>query len=140
MTSNPVLEAAGAPAAVVAHVPTWPGRLHCSSGASQAVSQQTPSAHSSVEHCEGVLQAPPCGTGLAVGVLVAVPVLVAVLVAVAVAVAVAVSVAVGVLVSVGSITEQPADIPWPQVPVGSVNLPHNTPSHSPLQSFVPFAP
>lgn len=59
IASKPVLDAAGAAAAVVAHVPTCPGRLHCSRRPSQAVSQQTPSAHWSVEHCDGVLQAPP---------------------------------------------------------------------------------
>ena len=59
IASRPVFDAAGAPAAAFAHVPTCPGKLHCSPGWSQAVSQQTPSAQLSVEHCEGVLQAPP---------------------------------------------------------------------------------
>ena len=100
IASNPVFDAAGAGAAFVAHVPTCPGKLHCSRGWSQAVSQQTPSAHWSVEHCEGVEQAPPWGTGLAVGVFVTVAVAVAVDVAVAVAVLVAVPVAVAVAVAV----------------------------------------
>jgi hypothetical protein len=65
--------------------------LHCCSGWSQAVSQQTRSAQLPVPHCEASEHAPPWGTGLVVGVAV----MVAVVVAVAVAVAVAVGLGVG---------------------------------------------
>jgi len=68
MASRPAFDAAGAAAAVALHVPAWPSRLHCCSGPSHAVSQQTPSAQLSVEHCEGSVQAPPWGTLTAINV------------------------------------------------------------------------
>jgi hypothetical protein len=75
-------------------------------GSVQAVLQQTPLAQNPVPHCDGVAQAPPWGTGVAVavgvivGVAVRVGVLVTVAVCVAVAVCVTVAVCVGVLVTV----------------------------------------
>jgi len=48
--------------------------LHRISGSVQALSQHTPLAQKPVPHCDGVVQAPPCGTGLAVGVAVTVAV------------------------------------------------------------------
>ena len=102
--SSPHGVSVGASAMVLAHVPRWPARLHCSCGPVHAVLQQTPSTQKPVEHPTGVEHAPPCGipvlVGVAVGVLVTVAVLVAVDVAVAVAVAVAVPVAVLVAVVV----------------------------------------
>jgi hypothetical protein len=75
--------------------------LHCINGSVQAVSQQTPLAQKRpAAHCDGVAQAPPCGTGVLVGVDVTVAVCVAVDVAVTVAVAVTVGVMVGVAVCV----------------------------------------
>ena len=47
---NVIPGAASAVAAVLAHVPTCPGRLHCCSGWSQAVSQQTPSVQLPDKH------------------------------------------------------------------------------------------
>ncbi len=41
-------------------------------GPVQAVSQQTPSTQKPVAHCAGVAHAPPCGTGVPVGVTVGV--------------------------------------------------------------------
>ena len=70
--SSPHGVRAGAAAAVLAHVPCWPGRLHCINGSVHAVSQQTPSTQKPVEHCAGVAQAPPCGMPVFVGMAVAV--------------------------------------------------------------------
>ena len=92
---------AGAGAVVLVHMPRCPGRSHRSCGLVQAVSQHTSATQNPVEHCDGVVHAPPRGTGVLVGVCVTVPVLVAVAVLVAVPVAVAVAVLVGVLVGVG---------------------------------------
>src|SRR6266702_7411225 len=78
---------AGAGAAVLAHVPRRPGRLHCSSGPVQAVSQQTPSTQKVDEHCTRSVQLDPLGCGVGVAVGVGVDVLVAVCVGVAVGVA-----------------------------------------------------
>jgi hypothetical protein len=70
--SSPHGVIAGASAAALAHVPTWPARLQRINGSVlQAVSQQTLSAQKPVEHCEGVEQAPPIETnGVFVGVAV----------------------------------------------------------------------
>jgi hypothetical protein len=89
----------GALAASLEQVPTWPARLHRINGSVQAVSQQTPVTQKPVPHCDGVAQAPPWGTGVAVGV----EVTVGVLVGVAVIVTVAVTVAVAVMVGVGAV-------------------------------------
>jgi hypothetical protein len=67
-TSNPHGVIAGASTATLAHVPTWPARLHLVNGSVQAVSQQTLSAQKPVPHCEGVEHAPPTETGVLVGV------------------------------------------------------------------------
>ena len=75
--------------------------MHRINGSVQALLQQTPLAQKPVPHCDGVAQAPPCGTGLAVGVLVTVDVAVRVAVCVAVLVLVAVAVIVAVAVTVG---------------------------------------
>jgi len=110
-----VTVAMGVGVAVLAHVPTRPGRLHCINGAVQAVSQHTLSTQKVDAHCSAAVQLDPMGcrlgvavgvaVGLAVGVLVGVAVLVGVGVAVGVAVGafvgVAVGVGVGVLVGVG---------------------------------------
>jgi hypothetical protein len=100
--SNPHGVSVGAAAAVLAHVPTWPARLQRINGSVQAVSQQTLLAQKPVPHWDGVAQAPPCGTGVAVGVCVTVAegVLVGVFVTVAVLVAVCVAVPVAVMVAV----------------------------------------
>ena len=98
--SNPHGVSIGALAAALAHVPTCPARLQRINGSVQAVLQQTPLAQKPVPHCDGVAQEPPCGTGVAVGVLVIVGVAVRVAVLVTVAVCVAVAVWVGVLVTV----------------------------------------
>jgi hypothetical protein len=59
----------GAAAASLAHVPTWPARLQRIDGSVQAELQQTLSAQKRPDaHCEVVAQAPPCGTGVLVGV------------------------------------------------------------------------
>ncbi len=97
-TSNPHAVKAGAGAAMLAHVPSFPGRLHFSSTPVQALPQQTASTQKPVLHCAEVEQAPPCGTGVLVGV--AVDVTVGVLVGVSVRVAVAVELAVPVVVAV----------------------------------------
>ena len=80
--------------------------------------QQTPLAQKPVPHCDGAAHAPPCGTGVLVGVEVTVGVLVGVAVGVfvGVAVAVLVGVDVGVLVGTGvpSITWQSEKRPCPQ--------------------------
>ena len=96
--SKPRPESAGA--ALLPHVPTWPGRLHCSSGASQASSQHTASTQNPVEHSDDVSQLPPCGMPVVVAVAVAVVVPVAVAVAVWVAVPLGESAGVEVLVPV----------------------------------------
>ena len=69
IASNAVCDAAGAPAAVRAHVPTCPGRLHCASGSPQALSQQTSSAQNVDPQCSGAAQLAPlsCGVGVTVG-------------------------------------------------------------------------
>src|SRR5262249_56838583 len=59
---------AGAGAVVLVHVPRCPGRSHRSCGLVQAVSQHTSSTQKPVEHCDGVMHAPPWGTGVLVGV------------------------------------------------------------------------
>jgi hypothetical protein len=99
-TSNPHGVNVGAFAATLAHVPTWPARLQRISGSVQAVSQQTPVTQKPVPHCAGVAQAPPCGTGVLLGVAVGVLVGVRVGVFVGVAVGVLVGVCVGVNVGV----------------------------------------
>ena len=53
---------------VLAHVPTRLVRLQRIDGSVQAESQQIPSTQKPVAHCAGVAQAPPCGTGVLVGV------------------------------------------------------------------------
>jgi len=75
------------------HVPRCPGRSHRSCGLVQAVSQHTSATQNPVEHCDGVVHAPPWGTGVLVGV--AVGVLVGVSVTVGVFVGVLVGVNVG---------------------------------------------
>src|SRR5262249_57117722 len=74
---------AGAGAVVLVHVPRCPGRSHRSCGLVQAVSQHTSATQNPVEHCDGVMHAPPWGTGVLVGVAVGGVVAVAVFVAVA---------------------------------------------------------
>lgn len=96
--SSPHGVSAGAAAAVLTHVPPWPGRLQLSSTPVHAVSQQTPSPQKVVTHSLPVVQAPPCGTAVLVGVAVTVAVAVAVPVAVAVEMGVTVGVVVGVCV------------------------------------------
>jgi hypothetical protein len=57
--SNPHGVNVGAAAASLAHVPTWPARLHRIDGSVQAVLQQTPLAQKSpVTHREDVVQVP----------------------------------------------------------------------------------
>jgi hypothetical protein len=105
-------------------VPTLPARLQRINGSVQAVLQHTPLAQKPVPHCDGVAQAPPCGTGeaVAVGVTVGVAVRVGVFVTVAVCVAVAVTVGVLVGVNVGPQSE-PATL-------GSQQSPARTGSHT----------
>jgi hypothetical protein len=98
--NNPHGVSVGAAAASLAHVPTCPARLQRINGSVQAVLQQTPLVQKPVEHCDGVAQAPPWGTGVLVGVAVTVAVAVLVGVWVGVRVGVAVGVAVDVLVEV----------------------------------------
>jgi hypothetical protein len=98
--STPTALSVGASAAVLAHVPAWPARLHRVIGSVQAVSQQTLVTQKPVPHCAGVAQAPPWGTGVLVGVMVGVCVGVFDGVMVGVAVGVLLGVAVGVLVDV----------------------------------------
>src|SRR5262249_46054922 len=103
---------AGAGAVVLVHVPRCPGRSHRSCGLVQAVSQHTSATQKPVEHCDGVVHAPPWGTGVLVGVAVGV------LVGVSVTVGVLVGVSVGVFVGGrgGSIDVQASKIgPTPQV-------------------------
>jgi hypothetical protein len=80
--SNPHGVSVGALAAALAHVPTLPARLQRINGSVQAVLQQTPLAQKPVPHCDGAAHAPPCGTGVLVGVEVTVGVLVGVAVGV----------------------------------------------------------
>jgi hypothetical protein len=49
-TSNPHGVNVGASAAALAHVPTWPARLHRIDGSVQVVSQQTLSTQKPVPH------------------------------------------------------------------------------------------
>jgi hypothetical protein len=99
--SNPHGVSVGASATVLAHVPTCPARLQRIDGSVQAVSQQTLVTQKPVEHCDGVEQVPPWGTGVLVGVAVGVLVGVCVGVFVGVSVGVLVGVCVGVNVAVG---------------------------------------
>jgi len=125
---------AGASAAVLAQVPACPGRLHCSSGAVHARSQHTPSTQKGGEHCDGVVQAPPCGTGVLVGVepvWVTVPVAVAVAVLVAVPVLVVVPVLVGVSVTVPVLVAVPVAV---AVDVGVWGVPKQDPAQKPVGS------
>ena len=101
--------AMGVAVAVLAHVPTRPGRLHCINGAVQAVSQHTLSTQKVDAHCSAAAQLDPLGSrlgvavgvrGVAVGALVGVDVLVGLGVVVAVAVGVDVEVGDGVEVGV----------------------------------------
>jgi hypothetical protein len=79
--SNPHGVSVGAGAAALTQLPSSSGRSHRCSGPVQGASQQTLSTQKpGVEHCAGVLHAPPMGTGVLVGV--AVGVLVGVLVGV----------------------------------------------------------
>jgi len=80
-------------------MPRRSGKSHRGWGLVQAVSQHTSATQRPVEHCDGVVHAPPSGTGVLVGV--AVGVLVGVSVTVGVLVGVFVGVFVGVLVTVG---------------------------------------
>ena len=98
--SSPHGVSAGAAAVVLAQIPTRLVRLQRIDGSVQAESQQTPLTQKPVPHCDGVAHAPPCGTGVAVGVLVTVDVAVRVGVFVTVAVRVAVAVWVAVCVTV----------------------------------------
>ena len=79
-------------------MPRCPGRSH--RPLVHALLQHTSSTQKPVAHSAGVEHAPPCGTGVLVGVAVGVLVAVEVLVTVEVLVAVAVVVAVAVLVAV----------------------------------------
>src|SRR5215470_8318942 len=63
---------AGAGAVVLVHMPRRPGKSHRSWGLVQTVSQQTASTQKPVAHCDGVVHAPPWGTGVLVGVAVGV--------------------------------------------------------------------
>jgi hypothetical protein len=63
---------AGAPAAVLAHVPTCPGRLHRMRGPVQAVSQHTSSTQLPEAQSTGSTQPPPLGMRVLVGVAVGV--------------------------------------------------------------------
>ena len=101
-------DSVGACAATRVHVPIWPSRLHCWSGSAQAVLQQTPSSQKPVEHSDGVVQSPPWGMPVLVGVTVTVlvDVSVGVLVGVLVAVVVDVTVGVGERTGTPSITSQ----------------------------------
>jgi len=133
---------AGAGAVVLVHVPRCPGRSHRSCGLVQAVSQHTSATQKPVEHCDGVIHAPPWGTGVlvgvAVGVLVTVAVLVAVAVAVAVLVGVSVGVGVGVLLGTGtpSMTAQLAKPPSPHRPSDSLVEPVHSDGHRKVQPSV----
>ena len=92
--------AMGVAVAVLAHVPTRPGRLHCINGAVQAVSQHTLTTQKVDAHCSAAAQLDPMGRrlGVAVGVR---GVAVGALVGVAVGIAVGIGVLVGVGVGVG---------------------------------------
>jgi hypothetical protein len=120
------------------HVPTSPGKSHRIPGPVQAVLQQTPSTQKPVPHCDGVAQAPPCGTwvlvgvavGVALGLLVGVSVCVGELVGVSVcvgelvgvsvgvSVGVPVGVSVGVAVAAGVRDAQLGSVPTPETALG----------------------
>jgi len=102
------------------------------------VSQHTPLAQKPVAHCDGVVQAPPCGTGVGVAVPVEVTVGVWVIVGVVVGVGVFVitltrSVNVGLRMTSHSAAQpvlflvQPTSTPWPHMPVAVVQVPPQVP-------------
>ena len=102
-TSNPHGVSDGAAAASLAHVPSCPGRLQRISGSVQAVSQHTTSTQKPDAQAGPVVQEPPLGIGVRVGV--------------------AVGVRVGVVVGVGVGTQPPIPSETQQVPATHVSRP-----------------
>src|SRR5262249_28274814 len=113
------------------HVPRCPGRSH--RPLVHALLQHTSSTQKPVEHCDGVIHAPPWGTGVFVGVAVGVLVAVAVLVGVFVGVSVGVNVA-----HSGSPPELQPSVAafWQNWTLEETHEPSQKSSQNVLQSFV----